>query len=317
MKKCMNMLSSNKVLSIQQAQYSVMQMLLMVSSESQHYLNTTTKMKLQMNSQASPLFDLKTAYARRQSEYNSMSLANFFYNVHQKRLLQSNAVKSDYLKDSNLNLPARTPILIPRGRNVRPVYPASFEYARAMIMMHVPWSKSRPLDFSDKSATIAKFHRYIASKSFPTSVTAQYKRVEFYNKHGSIEVVSKKTIPTNIEQDDNEDEYSDFRIFARAMNHFSSDKPVPCSIGDLSFDVGLEHDWTVSSSSHIVRDTTTSGDLYMEWIRNQYSKAYCPDNDTACEDCNHDRSVSNSIFINIYGACFISKIRFSLISRHK
>lgn len=294
MKKCMKMLSSNKVISIQQAQYSVMQMPLMVSSESQHYLNTTTKMKLRMNSQTSPLFDLKTAYARRESEYNSMSLAEFFYKVHQKKLIQSNAVRNDYLKDSNLVLPTRIPILIPRGRNVRPVYPATFEYARAMIMLHVPWSNRHPLDFSDKSATIAAFNRYIASKSFPTSVTAQYKRVEFYHKHGSIEVISKKTIPTNIEQDDNDDEYSDFRVFARAMNHFGSNKPVPCSIGDLSFDVGLEYNWTVTSSSHIVRDTTISGDLYMEWIKTQYSNAYCADNDTAGENSNNNRaSVSN------------------------
>ncbi|KAL3799034.1 hypothetical protein HJC23_005173 [Cyclotella cryptica] len=287
MKKCMNMLSSNKVLSIQQAQYSVMQLPLVVSSELPHYLQTTTKMKLCMNSQTSPLYDLKTTYARRESEYKSMSLAEFFYKVHQKRLIQSNALRNDYLKDSNLVLPPRTPILVPRGRNVRPVYPATFEYARAMIMMHVPWSNSHPLDFSDKSKTIATFHRYLASKSFPTSVTAQYNRVEYYHKHGNIEVVSKKTIPTNIEQDDNDDEYSDFRVFARAMNHFTSDKPVPCSIGDLSFDVGLEHDWTVTSSSHMIRDTTVSGDLYMEWIKNRYVKAYCTDNDTNDE---HDHN---------------------------
>lgn len=274
MKKCMNMLSSNKIIGIQEAQYGLMQMPLTLSSELPYYLYTTTKMKLAVDERESTLYDLKTSYSTRNSEYLSMSLAEYFYKVHKKRLITSNAFRNSYLKDTNLELSCRNPILVPRGRNVRAVYPVTFEYARSMIIMYVPWSKNNVLDLSDQSKTVAEFERRIESKLFPTSVIAQYNRALFYYKHSKIEVVSKKTIPIDIAPDEENDEYCDYHIFTRAMNHFTNDEPVPCSIGDLSFNVGTDHDWTQSPSSNIKRMIEKSGDTYMDWIKKQYLNAY-------------------------------------------
>lgn len=48
------------------------------------------------------------------------------------------------------------------------------------------------------------------------------------------------------------------------MNHFTNDKPVPCSIGDISFNVGTDHDWTRLSSSHISQKISRRGETYMD-----------------------------------------------------
>jgi hypothetical protein len=124
-----------------------------------------------------------------------MTMAQFFYKVHKKRLLKTNAFRNNYLKDNNLELQTRNPILIPRGRNVQPSYPPSFEYAKATLMMHYPWSSKNPLDFSDKAKVIAQFEQCIERKILPTSVIAQYKRTMLYQKRANIEVVANKTVP--------------------------------------------------------------------------------------------------------------------------
>jgi hypothetical protein len=242
MKKCMNMLSSNKIIAIQEALYSTMEMPLTLSSEYPYYLNTSTRMKLSFDHQGPTLFDLKSAYANRGSELHSMTLAEFFYKIQWDKISNSNTSNKGYLKDSRLVLHPRNPFIIPCGRNVKCVFPVTFEYAKAMMIMYVPWSDKNNLNFSDKSATITEFERLIASKSFPTSVIAQYRRAEMYHKHNKIEVVSKKSIPIDICQYTDQDEYSDYQIFVRAMNHFTNDKPVPSSIGDMSFNVGLNYD---------------------------------------------------------------------------
>jgi hypothetical protein len=82
MKKCINMLSSNKIIGIQEAQYGIMQMPLTLSSDLPYYVTTTTKMKLSVDNQGTALFDIKTCYAKRDQTYKSMSLAEFFYQVH-------------------------------------------------------------------------------------------------------------------------------------------------------------------------------------------------------------------------------------------
>jgi hypothetical protein len=303
MKKCMNMLSSHRIIGIQEAQYSVMQMPLTISSELPYYLNTTTKMKLYVDHQDSTIFDMKTCYAARNKEYKSMSLAEYFYKVHKKRLNKSNGFRNDYLKDSNMILPSRNPVLTPRGRNLRSVYPPSFEYARAVMMMYIPWSKNEHLDFSNKSKTVCDFEHLIRSKYFPTAVTAQYTRAEFYAKHRKIDVISKKMVPIDIEEDEEEDEYSDFRVYAKAMNHFTNNNPVPCSIGDMSFNVGTNHDWTKSTASHIPRILTRSGSSYMEWIKTKYAKAYSSKDDInkPNDTYRHDRTREQYNFSGLSG----------------
>jgi hypothetical protein len=157
---------------------------------------------------------------------------------------------------------------------VKCVYPVTFEYAKALMIMYVPWSNKNNLKFTDKLATVTEFERLIASNSFPTSVIAQYKRAEFYHKHNKIEVISKKSIPVNLDQDKNHDEYSDYQIYVRTMNHFTSDKPVPSSIGDMSFNIGLNYDWTQTSASHICRSMTRPGESFIEWIKEKYKQEY-------------------------------------------
>lgn len=50
------------------------------------------------------------------------------------------------------------------------------------------------------------------------------------------------------------------------MNHFTHDKPLPCSIGDMSVNANIDQNWTNSSSFHITCNIARPGVFYMEWI---------------------------------------------------
>lgn len=189
----MNMMALNRVIGIQEAQYGLMKMPLTLSSELPYYLDTTTKMKLSVDHQGTNMFDLKSCYSKRNPEFHSMNLATFFYTVNKKRLITSNAFRNPYLNDCNMVLPTRNPILFPRSRNIRTTYPVTFEYAKAMMMMYVPWSQTNTLDSSNKSNVILEFESSLTSGYFPTAVATQY-RAEFYHKNKQLKSLPKRLL---------------------------------------------------------------------------------------------------------------------------
>ena len=65
----------------------------------------------------------------------NMSLEKYFY----KHFI-SNKFYVDEITKRQKNR-----ILIPRGLNCRPRYPVDYDYAKGMLIMHIPWSKSHPL----------------------------------------------------------------------------------------------------------------------------------------------------------------------------
>ena len=56
------------------------------------------------------------------------------------------------------------------------VYPVDYRYARAILIMHKPWSKTKLLTdlLSDKDRTIYTFERMILKNQLPLSIVAQY-----------------------------------------------------------------------------------------------------------------------------------------------
>ncbi len=58
------------------------------------------------------------------------------------------------------------------------------------------------------------------------------------------------------------------------MNHVTDKKPVPSSIGEMSFNVGTNHDWTKSSAVNIARSTIIAGDKYADWIKKKYVQSF-------------------------------------------
>jgi hypothetical protein len=47
---------------------------------------------------------------------------------------------------------------MPKGMNCKPLYPIDYDYARGMLIMHMPWNKTDTLDklLKDKQRTIDK-----------------------------------------------------------------------------------------------------------------------------------------------------------------
>jgi hypothetical protein len=60
--------------------------------------------------------------------------------------------------------------------NCKPCYPADYDYARGMLIMHKPWNKNNTLDklLKNKQSTINQFLQMIDLKEVPISVQAQY-----------------------------------------------------------------------------------------------------------------------------------------------
>ena len=66
--------------------------------------------------------------------------------------------------------------------NCKPQYPADYDYARGMLIMHKPWNKKNTLTalLKNKQNTIKEFLRMIDTKELPTSVLNQYLTAKKY-----------------------------------------------------------------------------------------------------------------------------------------
>ena len=93
--------------------------------------------------------DLISSYRNRDPSLDYLSLEQYFYNIFRK---------NEFYKDSKTNR-QKDIILIPKGLNCQPIYPAEYDYAKGMLIMHKPWSVRAPLTdlFRDEKRTIDTF----------------------------------------------------------------------------------------------------------------------------------------------------------------
>ena len=79
--------------------------------------------------------DIVSRYRNRPKKYHNMSMDTYFYKVFCRETLRDRGDNSDRTKHR---------MLVPKGMRCKPTYPINYDYARGMLLMHMPWSKDNP-----------------------------------------------------------------------------------------------------------------------------------------------------------------------------
>lgn len=178
-------------------------------------------------------------YARRDEDYEHMSLNDYFHHV-------KNQNSSD---DSKLIIPNFT------GMNGKAVYPVTAEYAKATLITHKPWSIRNKICLQSNNDTITMFLSWINSAQSPKRAKIRFAR-EKIRFNLDIQKSELKHIPATKDNKDNEDEL--VQHFSRMSQSITNKH----NLGGWDVDVGIHHDWSSVSydvsiifSTHVIRAT--------------------------------------------------------------
>jgi hypothetical protein len=140
-------------------------------------------------------------------------------------------------------------ILVPKGMNCIPKYPVDFSYARGMLILHKPWSRDNTLTSIPKKPPKDHhtFLTMIDKKEVPSSVTFQYYTAMKYARQKKIEILVKQGVNHRDIDKENLDEETLGRLTGWIHNnHFTDNKLNDDHINDMTVDIGLNTDWSIS-----------------------------------------------------------------------
>ena len=168
-KKSLNKLCSSHLVGVQEAVHEIAGLDLVICS---YYLTdvslgwallyATTQKKSHKNK------DLVSSYRNRDPSFDYLSFEQIFFKIFRK---------NEFYKDSKTNR-KKDRILIPKGLNCQPRYPADYDYTKGMLIMHKPWSVWAPLTnlFQDEKRTIDTFLAMIGKWQLPLYILSEYNR---------------------------------------------------------------------------------------------------------------------------------------------
>lgn len=184
--------------------------------------------------------DIVSMYRNRSPDLHDISMDEYFYQHFCKNTLNDKRDETERTKHR---------ILIPKGQNFRPKYPVTYEYAKGIIIQHMPWSKDNPPTklLKNKERTIRKFKRMIDRLELPTSVVTQYICAMKYQKQKKLEMLAAKGTehPFNLKDMDEEDR--ERYIAHQHTSHFSDNKILNNEINGMTVDIGTDIDWMVGT----------------------------------------------------------------------
>ena len=248
-KMSLNWMTSKRLISIQEAVHEIDRLSLTLCSEIITYVSIQSCLKLRKSSDPKPN-DLVFNYANRGDEYCHLSLDEFFYQVW---------CKEKFMVDKDSNRPMNR-ILIARGLNCRPRHPIDFDYARGMLILHKPWSFKEPLNTRDQRKTIVIFKQMLHDRVVPTSVLTEYMRAVRYAQEKRIELVAKQgVIQADVNLDELDQDEADQHLSWIHSSQFTDSKVNPNLTEDMTVDIGLNHDLSVSSFEGESREVSVPG----------------------------------------------------------
>jgi len=212
--------------------------------------------------------DLVESYRRRDTSLEHLSLERYFYEVFRtKKFYEDPTTKRNKYR-----------ILSPLGLNCRPCYPASYEYARGILIMHKPWSKDNPLtDILERKEkeVIRLFLKLMGARQFPPHVLAEYHRAVKYSQQYRHECIQKEgTHDTdNINLNTMDDDEIERHIEWEHSRHLSAQNTRTSSnrFGDLNGNIGIDHDWSVRFFTDGTRKDVTRLDYtWTEYLKDHF-----------------------------------------------
>ena len=219
-RRILNESTKNRVVSKQEAVCQLAGLSLYSCSESLEQTSLAGNIRLSNENAGRSTFLYKYAY--RKSELD-MSLDQYFHFIHNEG-----------------NKKGKFKIPIYSGAQCEPVNPATAAYARAMLLIHMPWSGTFEVP-NDDELLIQKFLKFVQDKNIcPISVSTSYTRAGI--SKGMKEPISSAndmdydTFTIKADQD-----HIDLVALASTIYKNYDEEKESCS---MNFDYGLDKDWS-------------------------------------------------------------------------
>ena len=267
MKRSLNKLTSCRPISIQEAVHEIAGLDLVVCSDYLTDVSISKGLFLKSKSEQKKKnsTDLVCNYNNRDPKHEKYSLYEYFYEVFCKKMR--------YMDEITTREKHR--VLIPKGMNCRARYPADYDYARGVLVMHKPWSIRNPLKplLEDKTKTIATFLRMLDKQELPYIVRAEYHRAMKYAQQWRYECVAKQVTPVedvNLEELDNE-ELHNYQNWEHS-NHLSAQntRHLDDKCGEMRVNLGLDHDWSQQQFSGTRSSDRMEPELYTKYLKDHF-----------------------------------------------
>ena len=203
--------------------------------------------------------DIVSRYRNRPKKYHHLSLETYFYKVFCREILNDNDNNADRTKHR---------MLVPKGMKCKPTYPATFEYARGMLIMHKPWSEERPLTklLEDETKTVRTFQKMVDKLQLPSSVIAQYICAMKYKRQKKLEIIANQGTNTTIDFSKMSDRQKEEYIAYQHLSHFTDNKAHDRMMDGMNVDIGTDYDWTTINFPK-KRKLTKDGSEWMKYTR--------------------------------------------------
>ena len=263
-KKSLNKLTGHRTISIQEAVHEIADLELVLCSDVVSEVSlgkslaTLRKDEEKSEEKNKSSNDLIIDYRYRDTRYKHLSMENYFYSVFMNRTFY----KDTFTKRNKYR------ILLPKGLNCRPRYPANYDYARGMLLLHIPWHDEENLDLllRDKDATVKKFLDLVGSRTLPLYVLSEYHRAIEYSHQYQVEALAKEPKDHSDEMDLNNYTEEELEMWEHSR-HLSTNMTTSNTVGDMMCDIGIDHDWSKSFFHGSRNQNTSNGELYTEYLK--------------------------------------------------
>ena len=159
--KALHGMSAQQTVSIQEAVHMIDNQDLVICSENFTYLSLRQGAMLTSKKDKDKKKDIVSMYRNRSESLHGLSMDEYFY-----QHFCRNVLKED---DDDITDHTKHRILLPVGQNWKPRYPVTYEYAKGVLIQHMPWSNDNPITtlLSNKKKTIETFKVMLDNKQFP------------------------------------------------------------------------------------------------------------------------------------------------------
>lgn len=256
-------------ISIQEAVHHIAGLDLWISSDSISYVSLGPIVYLRKtNTRPSPRelkSDLVKGYTWRDESLENMTLHDYFYEKF--RVSEFEVDKVTGRKKGR--------ILLPKGLNCRPRYPADYDYARGIICLHKPWSRRNPIKklLDDKDRTLQTFLAMMGAKEFPLTVVSEYNRAVTYSQQYQHQCLNKRaTNNENVDLNTLDEEELDAHMHWEHSRSLSAQNRMRLNntLLDEQVDLGIHHDWSKTSFEGRRADNLMPPELYTSYLKEQF-----------------------------------------------
>ena len=249
------------MVSIQEAAHEVGRLDLTLCSDSLYTVNLNAANRLRKSTDQPSDKDLMNSYAKRDSSMYHLSLEQYFYKVWCNKSFMNN--EKNCIDEDTKREKAR--VLLYKGLNCRPRYPADYDYARGMLIMHRPWRLGKPPTPNSKKETVDIFLRMIDQKELPQTVIMEYDRAYKYSKERRVEMTSQEGVIQDEEDAEEMDEEERLNLI-HTSHYTNGHLDGGRSEGtEDNLDLGEDH---FSEQ----RDTSIAGEDYISSLRTEYAQ---------------------------------------------